>query len=95
MNSVRWLRGLNVKKEVEIVSGSTDSLAIVWNLENGTSFSLKGHDLNVNIVDGLYKGNNYENTVVVTASMDCTVKIWQRKQINGNISKKYKCSTCN
>ncbi|RZB40823.1 elongator complex protein 2 [Asbolus verrucosus] len=76
VNSVRWIVG--VEYETELVSGSTDHTAIVWSWKDGKyiPFVLKGHESNVNIVDGLYKSNT---TVVVTVGMDSTLKIWCRK----------------
>lgn len=38
-------------------------------------FVLTGHDSNVNLVDGI---RNNGQTIVVTVSMDCSVKIWAR-----------------
>lgn len=73
VNSVRWIRGRNL--ETELVSGSADGKAIVWSLKGDTyvPFVLAGHEDNVNFVDALYKN---DLTVVVTASMDSTIKIW-------------------
>jgi WD40 repeat protein len=75
VNSVRWLLGRN--NDTELVSGSTDHTAIVWTLRGAqyTLFVLKGHASNVNLVEGLYKG---DMTIVVTVGMDSTIIIWTR-----------------
>ncbi|KAJ8932764.1 hypothetical protein NQ314_014466 [Rhamnusium bicolor] len=80
VNSVKWLAGKDNSYETELISGSTDSLVIVWTLK-GNCYEpsiLRGHESNVNIVDGLYKESEKNNTIIVSASMDCTVKIWSR-----------------
>lgn len=79
---MRWLRG--VDSETELVSGSSDGDAIIWNLRDGVDpVVLRGHSGNVNIVDGLYCGRDQEHTVVVSASMDSSIKIWWRSRLNG------------
>lgn len=75
MNSVKWINGT----DNDLISGSTDHTAIVWKwVECGqwNPFLLKGHDSNVNLVDGIYKNGK---TTIVTVSMDCSVKIWGRE----------------
>ncbi|KAK5645145.1 hypothetical protein RI129_006445 [Pyrocoelia pectoralis] len=84
VNSVKWITGPQF--ENEIVSGSSDGTAIVWSLKDNdyVSFVLRGHDSNINIVDGLYKDDERKVTVVATASLDSTVKVWTRQNANGN-----------
>lgn len=85
VNSVKWLSDKDNIYETELISGSTDSLVIVWTLKNGfyEPVTLKGHESNVNIVDGLYKQNNKNGALIASASMDCTVKIWYRPKSEG------------
>lgn len=84
INSVRWLNGVDY--ETELISGSADHTAIVWSLKENeyVPYSLIGHEANVNIVDGLYKGPGKERAVVVTVAMDSTVRIWYRKNQREN-----------
>lgn len=46
---------------------------------------LKGHSGNVNIVDGLYCSKDRSHTIVVTVSVDSTIKIWHRHKVEGEI----------
>lgn len=80
---MRWIKGKG--PETELVSGSSDGLAIVWSLQNEkyVPHVLKGHENDVTYVDGLYKN---DVTVVITASMDSTIKIWFRKDSGKNKS---------
>lgn len=79
---MRWLRGCGT--ETELVSGSSDGDAIVWNLNVEIEpILLKGHSGNVNIVDGLYGSRDRKETFVVTVSVDSTIKIWYRHQTKG------------
>ncbi|XP_044755225.1 probable elongator complex protein 2 [Coccinella septempunctata] len=88
VNSVRWLKGSDIPDENEIVSGSTDGDVIVWTLdgENNKNEILKGHTSNVTVVDGIYKKENKKNAIVVSASMDSTVKVWLRENPSDNFS---------
>lgn len=44
---------------------------------------LKGHSSNVNVVDGIYKKKDTKSVIVVTASVDSTVRIWYRPDKTG------------
>lgn len=73
---MRWITGLD--SEFELVSGSADGNAIVWSLVEGkVPITLIGHESAVNVVDGFYK-NDTKCTVIITASMDSTLKVWMR-----------------
>ncbi|KAF5303387.1 hypothetical protein FQA39_LY09978 [Lamprigera yunnana] len=82
VNSVKWITGATY--EEELVSGSSDGNAIVWTLRDSSysPYILKGHEGNVNIVDGLYKDVNKQFIVIATASLDSSVKIWIRTGLN-------------
>lgn len=72
-------------RETELVSGSTDKTAIVWTLR-GTEYIpyvLSGHESNVNVVEGLCLDNITKNSIVVTASVDSTIRVWIRSSENG------------
>lgn len=85
VNSLRWLSGPGIDKESELVSGSADGTVCVWTLtEIGYKSSvLRGHETNVNIVDGLYKKTSHMQAIVVSVSMDCTANIWTRHFLKG------------
>ncbi|KAG5896915.1 hypothetical protein JTB14_028143 [Gonioctena quinquepunctata] len=89
VNSVKWLCGGNISYETEFISGSTDGIICVWTLDENryTNVVLEGHKSNVNIVDGLYKENDKGSTVVVSISMDSSIKIWFR----GNPADSFLC----
>ncbi|CAG9817395.1 unnamed protein product [Phaedon cochleariae] len=81
VNSVKWLTGLNIINEIELISGSTDCTICVWSLEGDIykGVTLEGHSSNVNLVDGLYKQSDRNETVLVSISMDCSIRVWFRK----------------
>lgn len=87
MTSVRWLSGPENKFETEILSSSVDGTAIVWSLKDNIYHPvvLTGHESNVNVIDGLYRKKNNDEAVVVTASMDSTIKLWRREKYGGNL----------
>lgn len=65
------------------MSGSSDGNVVVWNLRDAVKpIVLTGHNGNVNIVDGLY---DRTLTIIVSASVDSTVKIWNRLDKSGKI----------
>ncbi|KAF5281600.1 hypothetical protein FQR65_LT02920 [Abscondita terminalis] len=82
VNSVKWISGCSYEKE--LVSGSSDETTVVWTLigRNYAPFVLKGHEGNVNIVDGLYKNAEKGFAIVVSASLDSSIKLWARNQWN-------------
>lgn len=69
-----------------MVSGSSDGDTIVWNLKDQIPpCILQGNKENVNIVDGLYCAKNRGVTIVVSVSINCTIKIWHRNKVGGTI----------
>lgn len=72
---MRWIRKSTA---LELVSGGADGQVIVWSLNNDLykPAVLEGHTDTVNIVDALYIN---DLTIVLSASMDSTVKLWIRK----------------
>ena len=78
--------------EDELVSGSTDGTAIVWQ-RTGMKVAwqqyavLTGHTNAVNAVCSMCVPNSKgtERTLVVTASADSTVKIWERSKKGGKL----------
>lgn len=71
--------------EKEIVSASSDGTAIIWSLveDNYKSVIVKGHEDGVNIIDAIYISADKSALLVVTASIDSTVRIWLRKEYGG------------
>uniref|UniRef100_A0A1Y1LNG0 Elongator complex protein 2 n=2 Tax=Photinus pyralis TaxID=7054 RepID=A0A1Y1LNG0_PHOPY len=88
VNSVKWIAG--PRCETELVSGSSDGNAIVWSLKGDdyVSFVLRGHESNVNIVDCLYRDSECKAAVIATASLDSTVKVWTRSNVDGDFELK-------
>lgn len=85
VNSLRWLSGKDIDHESELVSGSADGTICIWTVA-GIKYKcskLTGHENNVNIVDGIYKGSFKTDAVVVSVSMDCTAIVWRRQLPNG------------
>lgn len=82
---MRWIRGNDLNSETELVSGSADGDTIVWNLNN-QSYTLKGNSKNINIVDGLHSSEKQQNTIIVSVSLDSTIRIWFRHKIGGRLS---------
>lgn len=86
VNTVKWITGN--EDETELISGSTDKTAIVWTCKNDeyTPYILTGHEGNVNVVDGLYLDNATKRLIVVTSSVDSTIRIWNRDDATCNVS---------
>ncbi|XP_068082377.1 elongator complex protein 2 [Anabrus simplex] len=89
VTSVRWVRDHNGSEEKEFISTSLDRTAVVWSLEGGLKYHpsavLTGHRENVKVADGIYVSEKSSSTarrslIVVTASVDCSVKIWKRNE---------------
>lgn len=57
----------------------------MWSYNDGNYIPcvLKGHEDTINRVDGVYKLGYLKYTVIATASLDCTVRIWTRITNNG------------
>lgn len=85
VNAVRWIREKNASYETELLSASSDGTAIVWSSKGDAyqKYILKGHEDGVNIVEGIYQGENKDNLLVVTASIDSTVRFWKRHKFGG------------
>ncbi|XP_077978293.1 elongator complex protein 2-like [Glandiceps talaboti] len=75
--------------ETELVSGSTDNNVIVWKKDKHEFkpiASLKGHNNAVTALDAIYIPNDegklseVPRCLLATASVDSTVKIWQRDE---------------
>ncbi|CAH1788294.1 unnamed protein product [Owenia fusiformis] len=83
VNCVKWIGNNSVAEECELVSGSTDTTAIVWkrvDKQFERNCTLIGHTGPVNAIDTLYSETKEgARTLVVSASSDSTVKIWERK----------------
>lgn len=79
VNCVRWIRQPLNAPEFEFVSVSSDKTAIVWRLQDERQYmfkpfyKLQGHDDVVNVVDAAYR---HTDTLIVTGSSDCTIKVW-------------------
>lgn len=85
VNSVKWMSSSDVSYETELLSASTDGTAIMWTWtdKNYKPCILKGHKRSVSIIDGFYRSKCKQNAVIVTASMDSTIRIWNRKNPDG------------
>ncbi|CAG9585868.1 unnamed protein product [Danaus chrysippus] len=78
VNSVKWLYKSDGSC-TEFLSCSADKTAAVWSLVDGVwsaTSSLVGHSDGVTCVYGVYVT---ENLIVYTASIDSTVRVWERK----------------
>ncbi|KAK2162431.1 hypothetical protein LSH36_99g08077 [Paralvinella palmiformis] len=89
INSVQWIRRQSQDGEIELISSSTDKTVIVWRKENHTFQSvahLVGHTSTVTLARGFYlkdldavaDSNCLPCTLIATASVDSTVRIWKR-----------------
>ncbi|XP_046389638.1 probable elongator complex protein 2 [Ischnura elegans] len=82
VNSVRWIRTANDAKEIEFVSSSCDCSAALWRRNDDGHYqvicSMKGHESDVIIADGLrfLDSDSHSSVVIATASLDSTLKIW-------------------
>lgn len=84
VNSTRWIRHHKDISETEIISGSSDGLVIVWSLLKTGKYQseiLKAHESNVTLVDGLYKSDGKCRTVVVSAALDSSLRVWVRETL--------------
>ncbi|XP_075212374.1 elongator complex protein 2 [Lycorma delicatula] len=84
VNCTKWVKNCEYGQKVELVSGSSDNTAIVWSSDNdGDYFQtsvLTGHENAITVVDATYRKLNQEvELVILTASVDSTVRIWFRK----------------
>lgn len=80
MNSVKWIVDSPKGEHSELVSCGNDGRVLVWNVAGQTFNSLEGHSGSVTCVDSSYIDGVL---TVVSASVDSTVKIWQRKDPSG------------
>ncbi|XP_059152912.1 elongator complex protein 2-like [Physella acuta] len=85
VNCVAWISN-GSSNEAEFVSGSTDHTIKLWSLHQeskGALVTLTGHEDSVTCVSSLYiegqDKNDPPTTLVVSASVDSTVRIWVRK----------------
>ena len=61
-----------------IVSGSEEYEIKVWCMEFGTClFDLKGHFFDVNAVAIFTPSQNVEDSVIISGSVDCTLRLWK------------------
>lgn len=85
VNCVRWIKQSDNVAEFEFVSASSDKTAVVWRLQSGSQYTfkpackLKGHTDVINAVHAVYR---CDDTLIVTASSDCTIKVWHRQSEN-------------
>lgn len=78
MNSVKWIKPNVGLQESELISGSNDKTAIIWNLQNEnapTKYLLQGHTNGVTFVDAIYLNNVL---TVATTSIDSSIKLWHK-----------------
>ncbi|KAM3961817.1 elongator complex protein 2 [Aphomia sociella] len=78
VNSVKWIYKADGTC-TELVSCSSDKTAAIWTLENGVwkvTSTLTGHTDGVTCVYAIY--TEWTNLVVYTASIDSTIKVWER-----------------
>ncbi|KAJ7377066.1 Elongator subunit elp2 [Desmophyllum pertusum] len=84
VNCVKWIPRPGFEKENELVSGSTDKTVIVWQRKAEqdctweVSAILEGHQGAVNSVAAIT--DKRTRTIIVSASADSSVRIWDRKQ---------------
>ncbi|XP_071811428.1 elongator complex protein 2-like [Apostichopus japonicus] len=93
VHCVKWLqqnlKPAKAEDGLEIISGAADNEIIIWRIQNGihqAQSHLQGHNGVVTAVDGVYipsvDGSFPErpHTLLASASVDSTVKIWQRNE---------------
>ncbi|XP_014663840.1 PREDICTED: elongator complex protein 2-like [Priapulus caudatus] len=85
VNCVQWITK-HGEVEDELVSGSTDSIGIVWRRLNSQLCAvntLTGHTGSINAISAHYlwriKDATCAKTQIATASADSTVKLWERE----------------
>ncbi|KAL4222137.1 Elongator subunit elp2 [Mactra antiquata] len=89
VNCVKWIPDVDLGTETELVSGSVDKTIIVWkrDMQQYTASQvLTGHSAPVTAIDVINvplsekqcEGKQLLKTVIVSASVDSTVKIWTR-----------------
>nr|CAD7458433.1 unnamed protein product [Timema tahoe] len=82
INSVKWMRHADKSPETELVSASSDGTAVVWSKDDAGGYSpstvLQGHESMVTLADGRYVNDGRGLLIVVTASVDSTIRIWRR-----------------
>nr|CAD7202569.1 unnamed protein product [Timema douglasi] len=87
VNSVKWVRHADKSPETELVSASSDGTAVVWSKDDVGGYSpsavLQGHESTVTLADGRYVNSGRGPLIVVTASVDSTVRIWRRTEQGG------------
>ncbi|KAL4706331.1 hypothetical protein ACJJTC_004940 [Scirpophaga incertulas] len=79
VNSVKWLHKSNGVCN-ELISCSADKTAAIWTLSDGVwkvSSKLNSHMDAVTCIYGIY--TNLDDLTIYSASIDSTVKIWERK----------------
>ncbi|XP_073239641.1 elongator complex protein 2-like [Porites lutea] len=88
VNCVKWIPHPALDDEYELVSGSTDKTVIVWQRKTTEDYQwkvcaiLEGHEGAVNSVAAMTiqvsKNNADMKTIIVSASADSSVRIWER-----------------
>nr|XP_058967609.1 elongator complex protein 2-like [Pocillopora verrucosa]XP_058967610.1 elongator complex protein 2-like [Pocillopora verrucosa] len=96
VNCVRWIPRPGFEEEDELVSGSTDKSVIVWQKNADQDYTwkvssvLEGHQGAVNAVAAVIlpvsDNSRATRTIIVSASADSSVRIWERKQTEGNFT---------
>ncbi|KAH9520084.1 Elongator subunit elp2 [Bulinus truncatus] len=87
VNCVIWISN-GIHDELEFVSGSADSIINVWRYspdlgDNKPVCTLKGHSSSITCLSALYlpcvSDTDEKETLIVSASIDSTVRIWSRQ----------------
>lgn len=81
----KWIKTRDGKCDNEIISASKDCTAIVWTLEKDSykATVLKGHTDGVNQADSVYIDREKGSLLIVTGSIDSTLKVWLRTTREG------------
>ncbi|XP_060597873.1 elongator complex protein 2-like [Ruditapes philippinarum] len=90
VNCIKWIPAIDYGDETELVSGSVDKTVIVWQKHNHTYKAVQvliGHSAPVTALEAVYvcaesdksgQGRQLSKTILITASVDSTVKVWTR-----------------
>ncbi|XP_046687231.1 probable elongator complex protein 2 [Homalodisca vitripennis] len=84
VNATKWVKSETFAAETELVSVSTDTYGLIWSKREDSfvvTDVLKGHESSVTVVDAIYvtKPGATPTLLIVTGSVDSTVRIWERQ----------------